>query len=668
MVHAFDQSHASRDDVSRRTFLDRAWQSFVGRGLEVDGVADAIVRSWRRARDTFAIDPGQRRCPKTLTRSELASRRDSDETYGIALPLLEEFGTQLGAGRHVLTFFDADGYMLSIGGDPRTADSVAEINFSPGANWSEESAGTNGPGTALAERRPIEVFASEHFVEAWQAWTCSAAPILAPGTGDLVGLVDITGHWNAHDLQALVTARAIARAVEDRLRSVQIVREQVVQYAFRTAAGSGDGLFAVDGRGRVLAANDAARRRLGFEAHEVPQQIRESLAALLRLGAKAPDGELVVEWPGGSGKVNLTASPVHYERHAVGAVVRVLGPGGAPRRAAPRPTATSRYEFDQILGASVAIADAIALARSAARNDLPVVLFGESGTGKELFAQSIHSASARGGGPFIAVNCGCIPSALLEAELFGYEAGTFTGGKREGSTGKFEEASGGTLFLDEVSELSPQAQTALLRVLQEREIVRLGGSTPRRVDIRIVAASNKDLDAEIAAGRFRSDLFFRLNVLAISVPPLRERRADVAPLALGFLRDAEDEVGRRGLSLTPDALGALEMYSWPGNVRQLRNVILRVAANAPGSVICAADLPKELAVRADALGAALAPPEAPAQQRAAVGPLPQARFLDRESIVRALEAMAWNVTHTAQALEISRMTLYRWMQKFSIVR
>jgi transcriptional regulator of acetoin/glycerol metabolism len=658
---------ANSGDASRRRFLDRAWQRFVSGGAALEGVSEGIARSWHRARDNFGIDPGQRQCRRLLTADELEQQRASDETYRIALPLLEEFGAQLGGGHHVLTFFDANGYMLSIGGNPRVAGRVADINFLPGANWLEETVGTNGPGTALAERRPVEVFASEHFVEAWQSWTCSAAPILAPGSDDLVGLVDITGHWNAHDLQALVTARAIARAVEDRLRSVQIVRDQVVQYAFRTAAGAGDGLFAVDARGRVLAANDAARRRLGFEAHDVPVAIRDALADLLRRGAKA-DGEVGVEWAGGAGRVNLTASPVHYEQHAIGAVVRVVPPSAPAHRAtsraaASRPAATSRYEFDQILGASIAVADAIALARVAARNDLPVVLFGESGTGKELFAQSIHSASARGAGPFIAVNCGCIPAALLEAELFGYEAGTFTGGRREGGAGKFEEASGGTLFLDEVSELSPQAQTALLRVLQEREVVRLGGSAPRRVDVRIVAASNKDLQLEIQAGRFRADLFFRLDVLAISVPPLRERRADVAPLALAFLRDAEEQVGRRGLSLAEDAIGVLEAYAWPGNVRQLRNVILRIAATAPGSVIRAVDLPKELSAPSRPA------PTAPSAERPApvVGGS-QGRALDRDAILRALELMGWNVAQTAQSLDVSRMTLYRWMQKFGVAR
>jgi len=661
----------TRDEVARRHFLDRAWHSFIGDGVEIEGLSEDIARSWRRARDTFGVDPGQRRCSRLLTSSELSHRREYDETYRIALPILEEFGARLASSKQTLAYFDAAGCMLSIGGNPRTAERVAEINFCPGATWREESAGTNGPGTALAERRPLVVFASEHFVEAWQAWSCSAAPVLAPGSAELLGLVDLTGPWAAHDdVQALVAARAIAHSIEERLRSVQLVRDQVVEYAFRNAAGSGDVLFAVDHRGRVLAANDAARRRLPFEGLDVPLAIRELLVTTLRLGRS--DGELSVDWPGGPANVKLIASPVRYDQSAVGAVVRVLAAASTKPRAAGRTTVsttTTRYDFDHVLGESESLRDAVALARMASRNELPVVISGESGTGKELFAQAIHSASARGDGPFIAVNCGCIPAALLEAELFGYESGTFTGGRKEGNAGKFEEACGGTLFLDEVSELSPQAQTALLRVLQEREVVRLGGSSPRRVDIRVVAASNKSLTDEIRAGRFRSDLYFRLNVLAIAIPPLRDRRTDLPVLARAFLRKAETDLGRSGLSFSEEALRALAAYAWPGNIRELHNVVLRVAATTPASVIAASHLPEEVrTAAAPAPALALAAPEAPGAAAPPPAAAPAAANPDREELLRALEASSWNIARTAQALETSRMTLYRWLRKYGIER
>ncbi|HYQ81961.1 MAG TPA: sigma 54-interacting transcriptional regulator [Anaeromyxobacteraceae bacterium] len=325
----------------------------------------------------------------------------------------------------------------------------------------------------------------------------------------------------------------------------------------------------------------------------------------------------------------------------------------------PAAVAAARYGFEHVLGESERIVHATALARRAASNDLPVVLIGESGTGKELFAQAIHTSGGRRGGPFIAVNCGSIPAALLEAELFGYEAGTFTGARKEGNAGKFEEAGGGTLFLDEVSELSPQAQAALLRVLQEREVVRLGGSMPRRIDIRVIAASNRELAGEMRAGRFRPDLFFRLNVLTIAVPPLRERPTDVPLLARAFLRDAEGEVGRSGLRFSEEALRALCQYDWPGNIRELRNVVLRLAATVPQSAIEHSDLPEE--VRA----ARTAPPEAPAGP-VPVAPRPPPSDPDRDGLRHALEASGWNVARTAASLGVSRMTLYRWLHKHGI--
>jgi sigma-54 dependent transcriptional regulator, acetoin dehydrogenase operon transcriptional activator AcoR len=660
----------TRDEVVRRQFLDRAWHSFVGDGVEMDGLTDEIVRSWRRARETFGIDPGQRRCTRLLSGAEVTHRRERDDTYHLAQPILEEFGARLASSKQVLTYFDAAGWMLSAGGNPATAERVAEINFCPGANWREESVGTNGPGTALAERRPVEVFASEHFVEAWQYWSCSAAPILAPGSTEILGIVDLTGPWAAHDVQALVAAQAIAHAIEERLRSAQMVRDQVVEYAFRAAATAGDGVFAVDHRGRVLAVNDAARRRLAFQGLDVPVHIREELETLLRERELAAASERALESSARPGGVRLLASPVRYDQRPIGALVRVLGPATAKPRASVRAgvssaEARSRYEFTDLYGESEPMRHALALARMAAGNELPVVLLGESGTGKELFAQAIHSASGRRDGPFIAVNCGCIPAALLEAELFGYEAGTFTGGRKEGNAGKFEEACGGTLFLDEVSELSPQAQTALLRVLQEREVVRLGGSSPRSVDIRVVAASNKSLAEEIRAGRFRSDLYFRLNVLAISVPALRDRSTDVALLAREFLREAEKAVLRSGLAFSDEALRALADYEWPGNVRELRNVVLRCAATAPSVVIGEADLPEEVKAAvakqgATASGGAAARAPAPAAEAGTDA--------GRDALLRALEACSWNVARAAQALQISRMTLYRRLHKYGIER
>ncbi|MFL5261161.1 MAG: sigma-54-dependent Fis family transcriptional regulator, partial [Anaeromyxobacteraceae bacterium] len=550
--------------LQRRHKVDRAWHAYVRDGIAPTNISDEISASWRRAREAYRIDPGIYRPTRVLSPDGLEERRAEDDVLAVATPILRDFAARLAASGHVLAYFDGDGWMLSIDGDEHVVDRVQEINFRPGANWSEASAGTNGPGTALATGRALEVFASEHFVSAWQPWCCAAAPVHLRGSEAPVGLVDITGPWQVQRRQSLLVAKAIARAIQERLRAAAGVRDEVVKYAFRAAHESGDALVALDARGRVLSANEAANRRHVLEAGTLPAPMRAALVGALR-GGGAGGAEVWVEPPQGPAFVT---SPVEYEGARVGAIVRIPAPSRPARAPRPRGRLYARYDLGRILGASEPLLRAVELARRAAQNDLPAVISGESGTGKELFAHAIHAASARQAGPFVAVNCGAIPAQLLEAELFGYEAGTFTGARREGNPGRFEDADGGTLFLDEVSELPLPAQTALLRVLQEREVVRLGGSVPRAVDVRIVAATNKPLAAEIAAGRFRRDLHYRLDVLAITIPPLREREGDVALLATVFLAEAEAEVGRRGLTVSDEALAALEAHPWPGNVRE----------------------------------------------------------------------------------------------------
>jgi transcriptional regulator with PAS, ATPase and Fis domain len=622
--------------------------------LERDLLAAELARTCPRPAGDLATGAPPRRPDGVLTPGELGLRYD--DVYRLAIPVLEASAAKLAPSAHALAFFDAGGWMLWLGGDAGIAERLAALDFRPGTRWYGDASAAGLVATASADRRALELVVSDGVVTSPQSWRCSWAPVLGRPAGEWLGSVHVTGRG---ELDELAAAGAIADAVEDRVRSARAVRQQVIEFALRSSPA--DAMFAVDSSGRLVAVTAEARRHLPLEGGDLPGSVREDLRAALEQASPAAPPELFLDGPAAS-RVRLVASPVRYEQHAIGGIVRVVG-ARAPARpeAAPAGAPVARYAFEQIRGDSEAIRAALALARTAARNELPVVLRGESGSGKELFAQAIHSASSRGGGPFVPMNCGCIPADLLEAELFGYEPGTFTGGRREGNAGKFEKAAKGTIFLDEVTELSPRAQTALLRVLQEREVVRLGGSSPRRIDVRVIAAANADLTDAVRSGSFRNDLYYRLNVLPIAVPALRERRHDIGLLARAFLREAEAEVGRSGLSLSDDAIASLEAYPWPGNVRELRNIVLRSAATAETSVIRLADLPREVrAGRAGAPGSRT--PAIPALARSEGG------APDREALLGALDASAWNVARTAQLLKVSRMTLYRWLRKLHIDR
>ena len=304
--------------------------------------------------------------------------------------------------------------------------------------------------------------------------------------------------------------------------------------------------------------------------------------------------------------------------------------------------------FEDLLGASPPMRELFALVERVAASNYSVLITGESGTGKELVARAIHGKSPRRDGPFVPINGGAIPETLLESELFGHERGAFTGAVAR-RQGRAELAAGGTLFLDEVGEFSPAVQVKLLRFLQEREIERVGGRERIAVDVRVIAATNADLPRAIAEGRVREDLYYRLNTVTLTVPPLRQRGEDVLMLANAFLRRARPEVTGRALrGFSPDALAALTAHPWPGNVRELENRVQRAAVVAAGPVITPADL--ELA---------------PAAARDLSLSTARER-VERELVVEALARHRGNVTQAARAIDVTRPTLHALLSKFGL--
>ncbi|HXV22258.1 MAG TPA: sigma-54 dependent transcriptional regulator [Desulfuromonadales bacterium] len=305
---------------------------------------------------------------------------------------------------------------------------------------------------------------------------------------------------------------------------------------------------------------------------------------------------------------------------------------------------------------SAAFGEVYDLALTVAESDSNVLILGESGTGKELIAAAIHYASPRKNNRFLALNCAALTETLLESQLFGHVKGAFTGAV-QAQKGLLEEAHEGTLFLDEIGDLSPVLQAKLLRVLQEGEFIPVGSTRTRQVDVRFLAATNKDLEAEVAAGRFREDLFYRLNVIALHLPPLRERPEDIEPLALHFLGNLARKLRRPLKGLAPDALAAMQAYRWPGNVRELENVIERCAILARGETIIAALLPFR---RIDG------PPGTPGT--ASAPPALNLREAERGQVLRALQETAWNKSRAAQLLGVTRKTLDRKIKDFHLAQ
>jgi DNA-binding NtrC family response regulator len=321
--------------------------------------------------------------------------------------------------------------------------------------------------------------------------------------------------------------------------------------------------------------------------------------------------------------------------------------------------------FGDIVGAAPQFRAALAIAAKAARARVPVLIEGESGVGKEVIAEAIHAASPRIKKPWVAVNCGAIPENLVESELFGHERGAFTGAF-ERKPGRFQEADGGTLFLDEVGELPLDAQVKLLRVLQSGEIQPIGARVSRDVDVRVVAATNKKLDEEVAAGRFREDLYYRLNVVQVTIPPLRQRAADVPALARHLLARIATQPGMRGLGITDEALSLLMSFPWPGNVRQLQNALFRAAVLCDGEALTSADFPQIALQSCDMVMPMMSPAAGGVTLFEADGHIRNLEEIEADVIRLAIGHYRGRMTEVARRLGIGRSTLYRKLGELGI--
>ncbi|QAZ67088.1 sigma-54-dependent Fis family transcriptional regulator [Solidesulfovibrio carbinolicus] len=625
------------------------WRRFQA-GLAVDEalVRPVILRSWQRCRRAGFPADALALCPIDAVGLD-RSVADNRELVDTAKRVMDRLAHSIHLSSSVVTLVDTTGLVLHVSA---TREDLASVPYGePGRRCDEATLGTNGMGLCLVERQPVHVMAAEHFSSCLHYLSCSAAPI-HDSTGRFLGALNLAISTENFHQHTLGLVEAAAHAIEEHLRLRALIASQRVILELLD-----DGVAVLGADGTIVSLNGQACSMLGLSPDVVGRDIQsfvrdsEVLRAILADRQTFHDREVTFRLVQGELSCALSCAPF-----ADGGVILTLRETRRMRKYAARVAgAKAVYTFEHILGQSKALREAVRLARVAAQGDATTLLLGESGTGKELFAQAIHNAGVRRKGPFVVVNCGALPRNLVQSELFGYVAGAFSGALKEGSPGKFELADGGTLFLDEIGEMPLEAQVSLLRLLQENEVTRLGGKEARRVDVRIIAATNKDLASAVRNNAFRGDLYYRLNVLSIAIPPLRQREGDVPLLTRLFLDKFTASLGKPDLEISREALAALAAHHWPGNVRELENCIERLVNVACSSRIDIADLPQD--VMTDMLrGRPAAPGEAGMSLKR----------IQRALILETLRETGGNFRRASNLLNISRTTLYAKLKQYGI--
>ena len=633
----------------------------------------------------------------------------------LARPLMEDIYQFLEGTQAAVSFANADARVLDVVGDAAFVRHLDTIGWTPGSIWSEEHAGTNALALALREAFPMQVRGRDHYSILLQPYCTAAAPV-HDSLGGLVGaLVIITRaedgtahtlalasaaagsltnqismqHWLGSANELLLQLQAILQSLSEGI--VLLQRDSTIKH-MNARAGHMLGLVPPRALGRRMSdlldvpAPLSSALALGTEMHdeEVIFKIGGTrVACLCSLRAVSSATSATMASPlSPAGLTGLHTNRGHGIRVSPADLssdyVLMLRSVERMQRIVHRISgAEARMRFDNIVGQSPKLLHALRLARIAAESESTVLLLGETGTGKEIFAQSIHSGSQRANGPFVAINCAAIPRELISSELFGYEGGAFTGADRQGRPGKFELAHGGTLFLDEIGDMPPDLQSTLLRAIETRTIVRVGGRHIMPVDVRIIAATHRDLTEEVQHGHFRSDLFFRLNVFPINIPPLYERSGDI-PLLLSYLLQRLSARLHRSLAISPEALAAMEAYSWPGNVRELENVIERSVYISDRNTITLRDLPEVIQQASVTAGqvphaahrsAGEVPPEPFALVDAGTEDLDlrhKGTHTEVALIQRVLAMCDGNTMRAADMLGISRTTLWRKRQRYHL--
>ncbi|WP_456060999.1 sigma-54-dependent Fis family transcriptional regulator [Bilophila wadsworthia] len=615
------------------------------RGLPVDTtvVSDFVLRSWQRSR-LAGVDPEttvRKKVDETIFRHILAANADLLESSRV---IMKELFSSLVSGAGSMILSTAECISLHMETSGRDGDTYPSSK--PGMITTEQLRGTNGIGTCVAERRPIEIIGAEHYLTVGHRWSCSAAPIF-DSKNQLIAVLNVSQLREKYYSHTLGMVRAAAYAISEQLRLRALLQQQQAIIELLD-----EGVIVVSRSGEVKLMNSKAASMLGLPAPQQGENIykfmrpSQMLDNILTGDPHIMDQE--AQFPLESGSLSCFFSAMSLTREAC--VVLTFREARRMRGFAARVAGSKAvYTFDRILGDSPPLMEVIDQAKTIARGNTTVLILGESGTGKELFAQSIHNASSRASRPFVAVNCGALPRNLVESELFGYEDGAFTGASRTGKPGKFELADGGTIFLDELGEMPMDAQVSLLRLLQNGEVTRIGGKSSRTVSVRVIAATNKNLEEAVRQHTFREDLYYRLNVFTLVLPPLRSRMSDIELLAEHFLLKFAGSLGKDVRGFTPGALALLRRYQWPGNIRELENVMERLANIVRHPLVSEEDLPPQMVT-----------------VRQPASPQGLLHSKEAETILETLRQTGGNIRAAAALLGVSRGGLYVKLRRLGI--
>ncbi len=643
-----------------RDALLTAWQQFVEQGsCELDALDPAVPRSWRRCRQA-GLEPAKTAVspPREDTVAFEHRLHAHFDLIAVARPFMEDIHQFVGEHGVVIFVTDRNLCILDIVGDSSLQELIQACGMQRGVSLAEEYIGTNAAAMALREGIPVQVVGPEHYCAACHIFTDTAAPIHAPN-GEMLGVLGIAALEEDGCPHSLGVAMAAAKAIENQLQADLSLSEAHQRHAELDVAleAMSKGILFLDLDGRVTHINAC-----GAEILRIPHRLAmgREIRSLLTLPPRVEaamdqrrvmkEREVVFQRRGEALPCVVSMNPLSKGSQPSGFVLTLEHSAEVRQLVHRMVGASAHFTFADIVGQDVEMRRLLRYAHSAAQGDANVLLLGESGTGKDMFAQAIHNAGRRASGPFVSVNCAAVPRELLALDLFGYE-GTFLGDREKSRSSRLELADGGTIFLENVDGLPLAVQATLLRLIDTKEVVRLGSARVIPVDVRVIAASsNMDLAGEVQRGRFRADLFYRLQVLTLTIPPLRERGNDI----LLLVADLIEKFGRRlgkNVTVSPEAMAMLQSYHWPGNVRELENVLERAMHVSEGSELTVEHLPPELCM-ANIGGVA---------ER--IVTLQEA---ERQAIIRAGRALQGNVTAMAQVLGIGRTTLWRKMKAFKM--